>query len=123
MNSKDLIKKINETLTSLKVTVPIFYLNFGYEGLSKKIKDPYKGKTKAKLAEALLSSCGPFSVENSERLGSDFDLEQTVFHFKDHDVYLALYGSYSSYDSTDYSHAEFVEVKPREQTIIVYDMV
>lgn len=51
----------------------------------------------------------------------DHDSCETVVHFKDHGVYIAVYGYYSSNDGCDFSYADkFYHVEPREVTRIEY---
>lgn len=44
-----------------------------------------------------------------------------VIYFKDHDVYLKIYGEYDSYGQGEHSYDGIKEVKPKEVTIIKYE--
>lgn len=48
------------------------------------------------------------------------DYAMRVVHFKDHNVFLKLTGSYSSYEGTDWD-SDWKEVVPKEKMITVYE--
>lgn len=49
------------------------------------------------------------------------DYWTSVKYFVDHDVYLKIDGSYTSYNGTEFYEGYGYEVKPREETITVYN--
>lgn len=74
--------------------------------------------------EAIELILGKFKqVECGRGALGDHDSYDTVYHFKDHNVWLEANGYYSSWEGTDWSDAEFYEVKPVKKTITVYQAV
>jgi hypothetical protein len=47
----------------------------------------------------------------------------TVYHFKDHDVYIRIDGFYSSYCGVEFYDGYGYEVRPIEKTIIIYNKI
>ncbi len=44
-----------------------------------------------------------------------------VVYFKDHDVYLEIYGEYDSYGQGEHDYSGIKEVKPVTKTVVVYE--
>lgn len=66
------------------------------------------------------SKLGDIELVYSYVNNSDGECE-FVNHFITHDVYISLSGYYSSYDGYDFDGFEYIEVKPKEKIIIVYE--
>lgn len=49
------------------------------------------------------------------------DTVRVVVHFPEDDLYFKSEGSYASYDGSDWSDADWEEVRPKEKTITVYE--
>jgi hypothetical protein len=74
------------------------------------------------VAKAFYSTLGSCEEVYSERVGPDLDTIKTVFHFKDHNIFLANEASYSSYEGNEYEN-EWYEVFPVEVKITEYHRV
>lgn len=61
---------------------------------------------------------GKFDLVDNERINDD---TWAVYHFIEHDVYLRIDGTYSSYEGSDFSDASLYEVVPKEKVSIVYE--
>ena len=57
--------------------------------------------------------------EYGDDLGDSSILTWTVYHFKDHDVFIKFQGWYSSYNGIEFESMQ--EVKPVTKTITVYE--
>lgn len=54
----------------------------------------------------------------------DYDGAQSIFYFKDHNTYLSIEGSYSSYGGMDFSYADDLDiVEPYKVEITKYKKV
>lgn len=106
MNAKELIKLINDTLEKEEIELTEFI----YDDLNE------NNTTK------LYSIFGKYKLITSERDLFDPDIEYSVFYFADHDIYLKIDGSYSSWDSTDWD-SNFYQVEPAEKTVVYYKKV
>jgi len=62
-------------------------------------------------------------VKEIEQHGGEGEGESwhSVQYFKDHDVYLRVDASYSSYEGTDFSDSEIQEVRPVEKMVTFYE--
>ncbi len=76
----------------------------------------------AKKDRKILAAVGPFEQVFHSRVGGDASIMRSVYHFKDHDIYLCLDGEYSSWDATSYRQGWY-EVKPEKVTSIKYKRV
>ena len=63
------------------------------------------------------------TIEQVHQFGGEGqgDNYEVVNYFKDHDVYISLWGYYTSHEGVDYSESDYTEVRPKEKTIIVYE--
>lgn len=59
----------------------------------------------------------PAGSRGGEDEGSSY---RRVFHFVDHDVYVAVTGYYTSYDGTEYDD-DFTEVRPVVKEVTVFE--
>lgn len=71
----------------------------------------------------ILNELGLGEVEEVAQYGGEGqgDTWWSVKYFKDHDVYIKIDGSYSSYDGTDFYYGYGREVRPQKKTITVYE--
>ena len=71
--------------------------------------------------ETEFAKLGEFEmVEQHGRMdeGSDY---YTIYHFKDHDIYIQFQGWYASHEGSEYEG--MFEVKPKEVTVTEYNQV
>lgn len=76
--------------------------------------------------DAIKMKLGNFkTVSLGERTegGGDYDGAQSVFYFGDHNVFIAISGSYSSEDGCDFKYADVEVVEPVEVKTVVYRSV
>ena len=71
---------------------------------------------------ALLTAFGDIEQVMHKRCGSEHDIMRYVYHFKDHDVFLCIDGSYSSWEGTSFDD-DWYEVKPYKVTSTKYKRV
>lgn len=62
-------------------------------------------------------------VFDGQQYGDDSSTYSTVWFFKKYNKYVATYYYHDSHNGDDYSDSEFVEVKPVQKTITVYEEV
>lgn len=69
-----------------------------------------------------IGECQEIDQHGGEGEGNDW---WSVKYFPDHDVYIKVEGSYTSYDGTDFYEGwdSCREVKPKEKVVIVYQEV
>lgn len=108
MDAKEIISKLEETLNDLDLAkVDLF-------------REDYSDADN----DALKLAVGEFEVvERGRAAVGDHDSYDIVYFFKEHNVYLLASGYYSSWSRTDWSDADFCEVKPVTKTITVYESV
>ncbi len=76
------------------------------------------------MRDAITEACGEWEYEiTAERPFDEHDAQRSVFHFKDHNVYLSFDGYYDSWSGGNWDDAEFYEVKPVERTYTDWEIV
>lgn len=71
----------------------------------------------------VLNDLGLGEIEEVDKYGGEGqgDAWWRVKYFRDHDVYIKVWGSYSSYNGTEFYDGYGEEVRPQEKTITVYE--
>lgn len=149
MNSKEFLELFNSTLSDKDFTIEDFLENYGeaysddemeelladnlkrYNDVDEdgqkysseeEIKENIKNDQEwAKDQKYFTNKFGSYKTVFEKRLSDrDHDTYRQVIHFKDHDVYLAFDGSYSSYNGVDYAYTKPFAVRPQQVTITKY---
>ena len=127
MNAKELADKLESVIKELGWK-PNNFAEY-YELSQKTIEDCFNDKkypmTREELAkdQKLVDTLGAFRKVQEERTGSDYDEMEYIFHFTDHNIYLAISASYSSWDSPTFYTDVWHEVRPRQSTVTHYEAV
>ena len=109
MNGEELKELLGEKLEEHEVSVKAFVY----------------GDYDEVIDEDLRNTFGVFDqIYNDRTIGDgDYDGQQAVYSFKDHDVFIAIEGYYSSQCGTDFDDATVYVVRPIEVTTIEYRRV
>lgn len=75
------------------------------------------------IEKQIKEKCGEFKyLREAKRDLFDTDSVETIIHFTEHDVYLALTGYYDSWNGSEMDEGPF-EVKPEEVKVTTYNAV
>ncbi len=106
MNGKEIVETLNQIFhPSGKVDDWVEIGDMGYAGC-----------LTPELKKEIVTACGEYDYElEADRPFGQEDVQRTVLHFKEHNVYIALDGYYDSWSGGNWDCAEFYEVKPVEK--------
>lgn len=125
MNSAELIEKLKAVLTDIDWNLDQFtdLHEISPEIIEKYVNDTRFPSSKEEFAndEKVIAAVGKIKRVQAERVGCDFDQMEYVFHFTDHDIYLAIAGSYNSWSGVEFYDKNWYEVKPRQITTTIYE--
>ncbi len=124
MKTQELIEKLKE----FKITPEVIdYCNGFPKDLNelKEAFDIYKINkiNENNITEEDLKDFGEVTVVDQYGGMGMGDNHYYVLYFEKFNIYLKIQGSYTSYEGSDYSYAEFFEVFPEQETITVYKSI
>lgn len=74
------------------------------------------------IDKEILEQIGSYRTVSHRTGDNDYYVHILVYYFEKHNLYLQLKGYFNSYEAmVDYDEANWVEVKPKEITTIIYE--